>query len=83
MNKFLTTAAVFITLTTSAAADPVTSFLDGIFGGHAQASVQQQQQQHTQQRGRGRHARTGTINYNSNWTANFGGHYDKIGRAHV
>jgi rare lipoprotein A (peptidoglycan hydrolase) len=35
MNKFLTTAAIFVTLTTSAVADPVTDFFDGIFGGHS------------------------------------------------
>lgn len=32
MNKFLTTAVVFVTLTTSAMADPVTDFFGGIFG---------------------------------------------------
>ena len=35
MNKFLTTATIFITLTTSAMADPVTDFFGGIFGGQS------------------------------------------------
>ena len=35
MNKFLTTAVVFVTLTTSAMADPVTDFFGGIFGGQS------------------------------------------------
>lgn len=39
MNKFLTTTAIFITLTTSAVADPVTDFFDGIFGGHSPPQV--------------------------------------------
>lgn len=71
MNKILTTTAVFITLTTSAAADPVTSFLDGIFG------VRSPPHQQTLTRGRGRHARTGTLATDNDWTANFGGHWNR------
>ena len=33
MNKFISAAAIFITLTTSAAADPLSDFFDGAFGG--------------------------------------------------
>jgi len=38
MNKFLTTATILFTLTTSAMADPVTDFLGGIFGGQSAAT---------------------------------------------
>jgi rare lipoprotein A len=37
MNKYLSAAAVFFTLTTSALADPVTDFFGGIFGGQSAA----------------------------------------------
>jgi len=36
MNKVFTTFALFITLTTSAAADPLSDFFGGIFGGQSQ-----------------------------------------------
>ena len=36
MNKFVSAAAIFITLTTSAAADPLSDFFDGAFGGQQQ-----------------------------------------------
>lgn len=36
MNKVFTTIAVFITLTTSAAADPLSDFFGGLFGGQSQ-----------------------------------------------
>ena len=39
MNKFLSAAAIFITLTTSAAADPLSDFFDGAFGGQQQQPV--------------------------------------------
>lgn len=35
MNKVITTFALFVTLTTSAVADPVTDFFGGIFGGQS------------------------------------------------
>lgn len=35
MIKFLTATAIFVTLTTSAIADPVTDFFGGIFGGQS------------------------------------------------
>lgn len=70
MNKILTTTAVFITLTTSAVADPVTDFFDGIFGGRSPP-------QQTVTRGRGRHARPSTPVADNDWTANFGGHRNR------
>lgn len=36
MNKLLTTFALFVTLTTSAAADPLSDFFGGVFGGQSQ-----------------------------------------------
>lgn len=46
MNKFLTTAAIFVTLTTSAVADPVTDFFDGIFGGHSPPQATRKRNDH-------------------------------------
>lgn len=46
MNKFLTTAAVFVTLTTSAVADPVTDFFGGIFGAHSPPQPTQGRSKH-------------------------------------
>lgn len=67
MNKFLTTAAIFVTLTTSAVADPVTDFFDGIFGGHSPPQA-------TRTRGRNEHRRSVQVSngndndWYSNWT---------------
>lgn len=71
MNKFLTTTAVFITLTTSAVADPVTDFFDGIFGSHSPPL----QQQHQQTRGKGKHGHVRPISYHSTDTVYSGDHY--------
>jgi len=66
MNKYLSAAAVFITLTTSAAADPLSDFFDGAFGG------QQPQQQPRLKRGkRGINIQS---NDNNDWTASWGNH---------
>jgi len=64
MNKYLSAAAIFITLTTSAAADPLSDFFDGAFGG------QQQQPQAK----RGKHARSVQGDNNDDWTASWGNH---------
>ena len=65
MNKFISAAAVFITLTTSAAADPLSDFFDGAFGG---------QQQPQQKVTRGKHARSVQSNSNDDWSASWGDH---------
>ncbi len=83
MNKFVSAAAIFITLTTSAAADPLSDFFDGAFGG------QQPQQKVT----RGKHARTisnntdsadgdwiGSASHGSRLVASFYGHGEKLSR---
>jgi len=46
MNKFLTTAIVFATLTTSAMADPVTDFLGGIFGDQSPSQTKVRKNRH-------------------------------------
>ena len=46
MNKFLTTAVVFATLTTSAMADPVTDFFGGIFGGQSPQQTRVRKNRH-------------------------------------
>ena len=38
MNKVFTTLALFATLTTSAAADPLSDFFGGVFGGQSQTT---------------------------------------------
>jgi rare lipoprotein A (peptidoglycan hydrolase) len=83
MNKFVSAAAIFITLTTSAAADPLSDFFDGAFGG------QQPQQKVT----RGKHARTvphNTDDSSGDWfgrasggthmVASFYGHGERLSR---
>ena len=67
MNKVLTTAAVFITLTTSAVADPVTDFFAGIFGGHSPP-------QQTTTRGKHRHARAVQVEPASDWSSYWSNH---------
>ena len=64
MNKFLSAAAIFVTLTTSAAADPLSDFFDGAFGG------QQPQQKVT----RGKHGRNIQSDDTNDWTASWGNH---------
>ena len=64
MSKFLSAAAIFITLTTSAAADPLSDFFDGAFGG------QQSQQKVT----RGKHGRSVQSDDTNDWTASWGNH---------
>lgn len=66
MNRLLTTAAIFVTLSTSAIADPVTDFFDGIFGGH---SPPQQAQ-----RGRNKHARAVQSEPATDWTSYWSNH---------
>jgi rare lipoprotein A len=67
MNKFLTMIAVFMTLSTSAIADPVTDFFDGIFGGHSPP-------QQTTTRG-SKHARRSAVSINddNDWYSSFSG----------
>ena len=70
MNKFLSAAAIFITLTTSAAADPLSDFFDGAFGGQQQQPVK-----------RGKHGRSVQSNDNDDWSASWGGH--AVGGSHM
>ena len=64
MNKFVSAAAIFITLTTSAAADPLSDFFDGAFGG------QQPQQKVT----RGKHGKANVSNDASDNGSDWFGH---------
>ena len=66
MNKYLSAAAIFITLTTSAAADPLSDFFDGAFGG--------QQPQQQQKVTRGKHGRSVQSDDTNDWTASWGNH---------
>ena len=84
MNKFVSAAAIFITLTTAAAADPLSDFFDGAFGG------QQPQQKVT----RGNHGKrtvsSNTTDTGNDWfghssggnhmVASFYGHGEKLSR---
>lgn len=71
MNKFLAATAILTALTTSAIADPATDFFDGIFG------VQSQPQQTRKVKGRHVSRETNPVSYGSDWTANFGGHWNR------
>ena len=64
MNKFVSAAAIFITLTTSAAADPLSDFFDGAFGG------QQPQQKVT----RGKNGKRTVSNNNADTGSDWSGH---------
>jgi rare lipoprotein A (peptidoglycan hydrolase) len=64
MNKFVSAAAIFITLTTSAAADPLSDFFDGAFGG------QQLQQKVT----RGKHGKGNVSNDTTDTGSDWFGH---------
>ena len=55
MNKVFTTLALFVTLTTTAAADPLSDFFGGIFGGQSQPQTF---------KGKGRHGKS--INQRTN-----------------
>jgi rare lipoprotein A (peptidoglycan hydrolase) len=65
MNKAFTTIALFIILTTSAAADPLSDFFGGIFG--------DQSTQQTKVK-RNRHGTSVQSNVNDDWTASWGHH---------
>jgi rare lipoprotein A (peptidoglycan hydrolase) len=70
MNKVFTTLAVIITLTTSAAADPLSDFFDGAFGGQQQQPVK-----------RGKHGRSIQSDDSNDWSASWGGH--AVGGSHM
>ena len=70
MTKFLSAAAIFITLTTSAAADPLSDFFDGAFGGQQQQPVK-----------RGKHGSSVQSNDNDDWSASWGHH--GVGGSHM
>ena len=86
MNKVFTTIALFITLTTSAAADPLSDFFGGVFGGQSQPPQTV--------KGKGRHGRSVQSNDNdtgyagssshgaggSRMVASFYGHGEKLSR---
>jgi len=65
MNRYVSAAAIFITLTTTAAADPLSDFFDGAFGG---------QQQPQQKVTRGKHGRSIQSDDTNDWTASWGNH---------
>jgi rare lipoprotein A len=65
MNKVFTTIALFITLTTSAAADPLSDFFGGIFGG-------QSQPQQTV-KGRNKHGKSVSSRYDNNSDGDYAG----------
>lgn len=71
MNKYLTAAAVFITLTTSAAADPLSDFFGGIFG-----------DQSTQQTNikRGKHGKNIVSHNSDNYSSDYAGNSSGGGR---
>ena len=86
MNKFVSAAAIFITLTTSAAADPLSDFFDGAFGGQ-----QPQQQQKVTRGKRGSNIQSNDTNdWSASWTdhghggshmvASFYGHGERLSR---
>jgi rare lipoprotein A (peptidoglycan hydrolase) len=86
MNKYLSAAAIFITLTTSAAADPLSDFFDGAFGGQ-----QPQQQQKVTRGKRGSNIQSNDTNdWSASWTdhghggshmvASFYGHGEHLSR---
>ena len=66
MNKVFTTIALFITLTTSAAADPLSDFFGGVFGGQSQSPQTV--------KGKGRHGRSVQSNDNDTWFVSSGTH---------
>ena len=70
MNKFISAAAIFITLSTSAAADPLSDFFDGAFGGQQQQPVK-----------RGKHGRSVQSNDTDDWSASWGHH--GVGGSHM
>ena len=72
MNKVFTTIALFITLTTTAAADPLSDFFGGIFGGQSQPQTV---------KGKGKHGRSVQSNDNDDWSASWGGH--AVGGSHM
>ena len=57
MNKVFTTIALFITLTTSAAADPLSDFFGGVFGDQSQSPQTV--------KGKGRHAKSVSSRYDN------------------
>jgi rare lipoprotein A (peptidoglycan hydrolase) len=65
MNKAFTTIALFIILTTSAAADPLSDFFDGIFGDQSTPQTKAK---------RNRHGTSIQSNVNDDWTASWGHH---------
>ena len=67
MNKFISAAAIFITLSTSAAADPLSDFFDGAFGGQQQQPVK-----------RGKRVASIQSNDTDDWSASWG-HHDHTG----
>lgn len=66
MNKVFTTIALFITLTTSAAADPLSDFFGGVFGGQSQPPQTV--------KGKSRHGRSVQSNDNDSWFAGSSSH---------
>jgi rare lipoprotein A (peptidoglycan hydrolase) len=65
MNKAFTTIALFIILTTSAAADPLSDFFGGIFGEQSTPQTKAK---------RNRHGTSIQSNVNDDWTASWGHH---------
>lgn len=85
MNKLLTTTAVFITLTTSAMADPLTDFFGGIFGGQStpQQTVKGRKNKHhveTTQSDPWSNPITNAYHAGQRMVASFYGHGEKLSR---
>lgn len=89
MNKFLTTLAVFMTLSTSAIADPVTDFFGGIFGVHSPPQPTQGRSKHARLRQTtyqtsddsfGSNDYFASASHSSNLIASFYGHGEHLSR---
>lgn len=90
MNKFLTTMAVFATLTTSAMADPVTDFFGGIFGDQSSQQTRVRKTRHGRQTISQHDNDSGSADWSAYWghsdhggsrmVASFYGHGERLSR---
>lgn len=71
MNKVFTTLALFVTLTTSAAADPLSDFFGGIFGGQSQPQTV---------KGKSKHAKGTSAHSNDYSDVDYAGYHSGGGR---
>jgi rare lipoprotein A (peptidoglycan hydrolase) len=90
MNKFLTTVALFATLTTSAMADPVTDFFGGIFGDQSSPQTKVRKSKHARQTVSQHDNDGGSADWSASWghsdhggshmVASFYGHGEHLSR---